>query len=227
MCEAQVCHYYSQSECYDLKFKTFAPTIPQSLSLLSSPAQTRSLSRPHVSGTFSMALNATVPYFIEAVVGGGPNPPQRRAMRSCIRDVSFGTRGPRRMERKQKKDEGGPAHVSLCFEGLCRSFLFCISLLAPARCKEKLPASLTSIRALNDCCTLMCFLLTVTQTDTIMSQPFLTAGIMPLNLCGFDFKLQYNLACSMQHGWICISKVGPNCPSYTGGVIILINAPKG
>lgn len=107
MCEAQVCHYYSQSKCYDLKFKTFAPTIPQSLSPLSSPAQTRSLSRPHVSGTFSMALNATVPYFIEAVVGGGPNPPQRRAMRSCIRDVSFGTRGPRRMERKQKKDEGG------------------------------------------------------------------------------------------------------------------------
>lgn len=34
ICEAPVCHYYSQSECYDLKFKTFGPTTPQSPSPL-------------------------------------------------------------------------------------------------------------------------------------------------------------------------------------------------
>lgn len=62
------------------------------------------------------------------------------------------------------------------------------------RKNSKLPSS---IRALNDCCTLICFLPTVLQTDIIMSPPYLTAGIMPLNLCGFYFKLQYNLAFSM------------------------------
>lgn len=98
-------------------------------------------------------------------------------------------------ENRKKTREAG-ACFSL-FWRTVQKFLFCISLLAPAHCKEKLPASLTSIGALNDCCTLMCFLLTVTQTDTIMSQPSLTAGIMPLNLCGSDFKLQYNLSCSM------------------------------
>lgn len=94
---------------------------------------------PHVSGTFSMALNATVPYFIEGVVGWGQNPPQRRAMRSCIRDVSFGTRGPRRMERKQKKMREAGACFSL-FWRTVQEFLFCISFLAPSCCKGKTPS---------------------------------------------------------------------------------------
>lgn len=150
ICEAQVCHYYSQSECYDLKFKTFAPTIPQSLSPLSSPAQTArpalSLSLPHVSGTFSMALNATVPYFIEGVVGWGQNPPQRRAMRSCIRDVSFGTRGPRRMERKQKKMREAGACFSLFWrsaEVFILHFILGSNLLQ--RKNSKLPSQVSEL----------------------------------------------------------------------------------
>lgn len=163
ICEAQVCHYYSQSECYDLKFKTFAPTIPHSPSpLLTSTNCTPYSIPPRASGTFSMALNATVQYFIEGVVGWGQNPPQCLMMRSCIRHVSFGTRGPRRMERKQKKMREAGACFSLGWKAV-QKFLFCISLSAQAS------DSLTSIRALIDCCTLICFLPTVTQTDIIRS----------------------------------------------------------
>lgn len=99
--------------------------------------------------------------------------------------------------KENRKRWGRPAHVSLCFEGLCRSFYFAFHSWLQLAAKEKLQASLPSIRALNDCCSLICFLPTVLQTDIIMSPPYLTAGIMPLNLCGFYFKLQYNLAFSM------------------------------
>lgn len=158
ICEAQVFHNYSQSDCYDLKIKTFAPTIPQSPSPLLTGTNCTPYSPhppPHVSSTFSMALNATVPYFIEGVVGWGQNPPQRLTMRSCIRDVSFGTRKPRRMERKQKKMREAGACFSLGWKAV-QKFLFCISLSAQAS-------------DISDCCTLIFFLPTVTQTDIIRS----------------------------------------------------------
>lgn len=44
----------------------------------------------------------------------------------------------------------------------------------------------------------------------------------------FCFQLKYICEYSMyRKGSICISKVKPNCPSYTVGVKILINPPKG
>lgn len=121
ICETQACYYYSQSECYDLKSKTFRPScagvsLPPLLTCSNHTSRSLSLSRPHVSGTFSMALNATAPYFIEGVVGGGQDPPQRLTMRSCIRDVSFGAGGPRRMERKQKKTREAGA----CFRSVLK-----------------------------------------------------------------------------------------------------------
>lgn len=117
-----------QLKCYDLKFTTFLPTVPLRLSSLvcSSPASPfltkaarSALSRSPMSGAFSMALNAMLPYFIEHVVGWCWIPPQSLAMGSCIRDVSFGTRAGGGWK-ENIKDEGDRL-MFLCCGGLCRS----------------------------------------------------------------------------------------------------------
>lgn len=101
------------------------------------------------------------------------------------------------MERKQKKDEGGRRVFLSVLKDCAGVFILHFHSWLRVAAKEKLQASLTSARALNDRCALICFLPTVLQTDIIMSPPHLTAGIMPLNLCGFYFKSQYNGAFSM------------------------------
>lgn len=133
------------------------PRFPQ-LSDKSCTSCSLSPSSLPMSGAFSMALNATPPYFIEHVVGWCWIPPQCVAMGSCIRDVSFGTRGRRRrrMERKYKKDEEGLACVFLCFGGLHGSRCYlALAVLVHARCKREkkksmsvLTDSLSRIRAL-------------------------------------------------------------------------------
>lgn len=45
---------------------------------------------PPTSGAFGSALNATLPYFIELLVGCCRTPPQCLMMDSCIRDAHFG-----------------------------------------------------------------------------------------------------------------------------------------
>lgn len=114
-----------QWKCYDLKVTIFLPTVPLSLSSLMcsslppflTKAARPALSLSPMSGAFSMALNATPPYFIEHVVGWCWIPPQCLAMGSCIRDVSFGS-GAGGGWRENIKDEGGWRMFLSVFGGL-------------------------------------------------------------------------------------------------------------
>lgn len=72
-----------------------------------------SCSLSHMSGAFSMALNAIPPYFIEHFVGWCWILPQCLAMGSCIRDVSSG-RG--QWKARRKEDLGGGSRCFSLFQ---------------------------------------------------------------------------------------------------------------
>lgn len=202
ICEAQVCNYYSQPECYDLKFKTFAPTNPQSLSPLLTGTNCTPSSPPLPMCQVHLAWLWTPRCYIllKALLVEARILCNVWRWDHALEMWALAQEGRGGWKRKQKKMREAGACFSLGWKA-AQKFLFCISLSAQTS------DSLTSIRALSDCCTLICFHPAVTQTLIFRSWHFIPAGVTFLNLCGFCFKLQYNLTCSMC--WFAYQRLGP------------------
>lgn len=124
ICEAQVCHYYVQSECYDLKFKTFAPTIPHSPSPLLTSTNCTPYSIPPVRQVHLAWLwTPRCHILLKALLV------EARILHNVWRwdhalDMWALAHEGRGGWKENRKRWGRPVHVSLWVERLCRSFYF-------------------------------------------------------------------------------------------------------